>query len=94
VQLRDWLGELRIIKSDPEDGKVVHVWAVQEDWDAGQLRSNTLELEWPPKSGRLQIVPELDRAAWFDISEARQKILKGQAVFIDRLLEAVRLLND
>jgi predicted NUDIX family NTP pyrophosphohydrolase len=63
-------------------GKVVHVWAVQEDWDAGELRSNTFEMEWPPKSGRRQTFPELDRAGWFQISEARQKTLKGQAVFI------------
>jgi predicted NUDIX family NTP pyrophosphohydrolase len=68
-------------------GKVVHVWAVQEDWDVAQLRSNTFEMEWPPKSGRRQAFPELDRARWFQISEARQKILKGQAVFIDRLLQ-------
>jgi predicted NUDIX family NTP pyrophosphohydrolase len=70
-------------------GKIVHVWAVHEDWDAGQLRSNTFEIEWPPKSGRRQAFPELDRAAWFQISEARQKILKGQTIFIDRLLEAL-----
>jgi predicted NUDIX family NTP pyrophosphohydrolase len=70
-------------------GKVVHVWAVQEDWDARQLSSNTFEMEWPPKSGRRQAFPELDRVSWFQISEARQKILKGQAVFIDRLIDAL-----
>jgi predicted NUDIX family NTP pyrophosphohydrolase len=67
-------------------GKVVHVWAVQGDWDADQLLSNTFEMEWPPKSGRRQTYPELDRAGWFSISEARQKMLKGQQVFLDRLL--------
>ena len=75
-------------------GKVVHVWAVQEDWNAGQLRSNTFEMEWPPKSGRRQTFPELDRAGWFQISEAREKILKGQAVFIDRLLQALGQTDD
>jgi predicted NUDIX family NTP pyrophosphohydrolase len=70
-------------------GKVIHVWAVHQDWDAGQLRSNTFEMEWPPRSGRRQTFPELDRASWFPIAEARQKILKGQAVFLDRLLEAL-----
>ena len=70
-------------------GKIVHVWAVEEDWDVAQLRSNVFEMEWPPKSGRRQSFPELDRAEWFQVSEARQKILKGQAVFIDRLLEAL-----
>lgn len=70
-------------------GKVVHVWAVRQDWDAANLRSNTFEMEWPPSSGRLQHFPELDRASWFSIPEARQKILKGQSVFMDRLQTAL-----
>jgi predicted NUDIX family NTP pyrophosphohydrolase len=75
-------------------GKIVHVWAVQEDWDAANLRSNTFEIEWPPRSGRRQKFPELDRAAWFDIAEAKMKILKGQAVFLDRLLQAPGAATD
>jgi predicted NUDIX family NTP pyrophosphohydrolase len=47
------------------------------------------EMEWPPRSGRRQSFPEIDRAAWFTVAEARVKILKGQAAFIDRLLEAL-----
>lgn len=70
-------------------GKLVHVWAVQDDWDPAGLRSNTFEMEWPPRSGQLQEFPEIDRAAWFGIAEARARILNGQAVFIDRLLEAI-----
>ena len=70
-------------------GKLVHVWAMEGDWNSTDLQSNTFELEWPPRSGRLQTFPEIDRAAWFDIAEARIKILKGQATFIDRLLEVV-----
>jgi predicted NUDIX family NTP pyrophosphohydrolase len=70
-------------------GKVVHVWAVQDDWNPDALQSNAFEMEWPPRSGHRQEFPELDRAAWFSIEEARARILKGQAVFIDRLLEAV-----
>jgi predicted NUDIX family NTP pyrophosphohydrolase len=69
-------------------GKIVHIWAIEGDWDAGELRSNQFEMEWPPRSGRLQIFPELDRAAWFSIAEARKRILTGQAVFLDRLIEA------
>jgi predicted NUDIX family NTP pyrophosphohydrolase len=46
-------------------GKIVHIWAVQEDWEADLLRSNTFEMEWPVKSGRRQSFPELDRAGWF-----------------------------
>jgi predicted NUDIX family NTP pyrophosphohydrolase len=67
-------------------GKIVRVWAIESDWDAGDLQSNQFELEWPPKSGRLQKFPEL--AAWFSISEARKRILAGQAVFLDRLIDA------
>jgi predicted NUDIX family NTP pyrophosphohydrolase len=70
-------------------GKVVHVWAIEGDWDPANLQSNTFEMEWPPRSGRRQTFLELDRAAWFGLAEARIKILKGQAVFIDRLLETL-----
>jgi predicted NUDIX family NTP pyrophosphohydrolase len=70
-------------------GKVVHVWAIDEDWDPADLRSNTFEMEWPPRSGRRQSFPEIDRASWFGVAEARRKILKGQAVFLDRLLETL-----
>ena len=67
-------------------GKVMYVWAIQDDWDPAHLQSNTFEMEWPPRSGRRQSFPEIDRASWFSVAEARFKILKGQAVFLDRLL--------
>jgi len=70
-------------------GKVVHVWAIEEDWDPADLQSNTFEMEWPPGTGRLQSFPEIDRASWFGIAEARLKILKGQAAFLDHLLETL-----
>jgi predicted NUDIX family NTP pyrophosphohydrolase len=70
-------------------GKIVHVWAVEDDWSPAELRSNTFEMEWPPRSGRRQAFPEIDRAAWFGITDAREKILKGQIVFIDRLLDVL-----
>jgi predicted NUDIX family NTP pyrophosphohydrolase len=70
-------------------GKVVHVWAIEGDWDPTDLQSNTFEMEWPPRSGRRQSFPELDRASWFGVAEARLKILKGQAVFLDYLLETL-----
>jgi predicted NUDIX family NTP pyrophosphohydrolase len=66
-------------------GKLVHVWGVESDWDAGNLRSHEFEMVWPPKSRRLEKFPELDRAAWFSIAETRNRILKGQSVFLDRL---------
>jgi len=70
-------------------GKLVHVWAVEDDWDTAKLHSNSFEMEWPPKSGGRQAFPELDRAAWFTLGEAHRKILKGQAVFLDRLEAAL-----
>ena len=68
-------------------GKIVHVWAVPGDLDVTQSTSNTFELEWPPRSGRMQRFPEIDRAAWFDLDTARRKLLPAQRVFLDRLLE-------
>ena len=70
-------------------GKIVHVWAVEDNWDAALLKSNMFEMEWPPGSGRRQSFPELDRAAWLSLAEARAKLLKGQVVFLDRLVEAL-----
>jgi predicted NUDIX family NTP pyrophosphohydrolase len=68
-------------------GKVVQAWAIEGDWDPALIQSNTFEIEWPPRSGRRLTFPEIDRAAWFGIADARRKILKGQMVFVDRLLE-------
>jgi predicted NUDIX family NTP pyrophosphohydrolase len=68
-------------------GKVVEAWAAQADFDPEALASNTFELEWPPRSGREQGFPEVDRAEWFGIDLAREKILPPQAEFFDRLLE-------
>ena len=71
-------------------GKVVHAWAVESDCDAAELRSNTFSMMWPPKSGRMQEFPEVDRAAWFGIAEAKERILAGQAAFLDELVEMRR----
>jgi predicted NUDIX family NTP pyrophosphohydrolase len=79
------LGEVR-----QRGGKVVHAWAAEADFDPATLRSNTFEMEWPPRSGRMQEFPEVDRAEWFDPDEARVKINPAQAVFVDRLLERLR----
>jgi predicted NUDIX family NTP pyrophosphohydrolase len=71
--------------------KRIIVFAVAGDFDPATLTSNLFELEWPPKSGRKQSFPEVDRARWFAPAEAREKIQPGQAPFIERLLE--RLAN-
>ena len=67
--------------------KLITAFAVAGDFDASRLRSNLFELEWPPRTGRMQSFPEVDRAEWFTPDEAREKILPGQRPFIDRLLE-------
>jgi predicted NUDIX family NTP pyrophosphohydrolase len=67
-------------------GKVVHAWAIEADCDPSQARSNSFSLEWPPKSGRTQEFPEVDRVGWFTIAEARKRILPAQAGFIDQLI--------
>ena len=69
--------------------KVVRVWALGGDVDVSRLQSNPFELEWPPKSGRRQSFPEVDRAEWFTPADARRKILAGQRPFIERLLARV-----
>ncbi|HEY3115480.1 MAG TPA: NUDIX domain-containing protein [Chloroflexota bacterium] len=72
-------------------GKVVHAWTVQGDCDPTGLISNTFPLEWPPKSGRIQQFPEVDRAGWFDLDSARTKLNPGQVGFLDDLPEVLRL---
>jgi predicted NUDIX family NTP pyrophosphohydrolase len=66
-------------------GKLVHAWAVEGDCDAKKITSNTFSLEWPPRSGKQQQFPEVDRAEWFPLEVAKKKILKGQAGFLDQL---------
>ena len=66
--------------------KLLAVWAGEGDLDAGAITSNTFELEWPPRSGRMQHFPEIDRAGWFDVDTARAKLVKAQQPFLDRLV--------
>jgi len=68
-------------------GKVVHVWAVESDFDPASLKSNLFEMEWPPKSGNRRSFPEVDRAAWFDLAAASRKILPSQAIVLKHLEE-------
>jgi predicted NUDIX family NTP pyrophosphohydrolase len=77
-----WLGELQ-----QPSGKIVSAWAVEGDVDVSDVHSNTFEMEWPPRSGRTGEFPEVDRADWFGLEEARSKLLRGQLGFIDRLSE-------
>ena len=74
------LGEIR-----QKGGKLVRAWAIAGDLDTSTVVSNTFELEWPPRSGKRIEVPEVDRAEWFGLDAARQKINVGQVALIDRL---------
>ena len=78
------LGEVR-----QSGGKVLTIWAAEGDLDAAAAHSNMFSLVWPPHSGRLQEFPEIDRAAWVSVDEARTKLVRGQVTLLDRLLAAL-----
>ncbi len=78
------LGEIR-----QKSGKLVLAWAVRGDLDAATAVSNTFEMEWPPRSGRVQAFPEIDRVEWFDLDEAGRKLKAAQVPFLERLSEAI-----
>ena len=73
-----------------KNGKVVHAWAVEADLDPNQIKSNTFEMEWPPKSGKRREFPEVDKAAWFLPEEGMKKINPAQAGFIRELEEKLK----
>jgi len=70
-------------------GKIVLVWTAEGDFDPARLASNTFEMEWPKGSGHMRLFPEVDRAAWFDLGEARRRILPGQAPFLEALVTSL-----
>lgn len=78
------LGEVRL-----KSGKRVLAWALEGDLDPATVHSNTFELEWPPRSGRIQRFPEIDRAEWVDPTRARVKLNPAQADLVDRLLDKI-----
>lgn len=78
------LGEVR-----QRSGKRVHAFALAGDLDPGSVRSNTCEVRWPPRTGRTIVVPEVDRAEWLPLEEARVKLLEAQRPLLERLLEAI-----
>jgi predicted NUDIX family NTP pyrophosphohydrolase len=82
-------GFLELAPRKQPSGKVVRVWAFEGDADPNAIRSNTFTKEWPPRSGRYPEFPEVDRAGWFGLEEARKRILKGQAGFLDELQQKV-----
>jgi predicted NUDIX family NTP pyrophosphohydrolase len=79
------LGHVRM-----SSGKLVHAFAVAGDLDPAHVRSNTFDMEWPRGSGRRQTYPEVDRAGWFDLDEARRRILPAQVPLLDALVEVTQ----
>lgn len=77
---------LRLTPVKQKGGKLVHAWALESDFELSTLKSNTFEMPWPPKSGKMQSFPEIDKAAWFGIPEALVKILPAQGAFIEELV--------
>jgi predicted NUDIX family NTP pyrophosphohydrolase len=75
-------------------GKIVHAFAVEQDFDLANFRSNTFSLEWPPRSGRMLECPEVDRAAWFTAEEARRKWQRGQVHLLDELIRRLDCEKD
>ncbi len=72
-----------------KSGKIIHAWAVQQPNYPLEIKSNSFEMEWPPKSGRKKVFPEIDKVAWFNTSEAKLKIVPGQLSFISELEELI-----
>ncbi|MFC0771503.1 NUDIX domain-containing protein [Terrimonas alba] len=68
-----------------KSGKLVYAWALEKDVDTGSIKSNSFEIEWPPKSGKKKSFPEIDKAAWFAVAESKEKILPGQLPLINEL---------
>jgi len=73
-----------------KSGKIVHAWAVSFNLDTANIVSNTFSLEWPPKSGKMKEFPEVDKAEWFPVSVAREKLNEGQVKFIDELVDKIK----
>ena len=71
-------------------GKIVSAWTVEGDCDASKIKSNTFLMEWPPRSGKKQEFPEVDRGEWFTIDMAKKKLLKGQVGFIEELCKLLK----
>ena len=68
-------------------GKIVHAWALAGDFDLDRFKSGTFDMEWPPRSGRMQEFPEVDRAAWFGLDDARRMLLPSQVPLLDRVAD-------
>ncbi|HSE60275.1 MAG TPA: NUDIX domain-containing protein [Nitrospiraceae bacterium] len=80
---------LELSPAKQPSGKIIRAWAVEGDLDATAIRSNSFSLEWPPRSGRVQSFPEVDRACWYALEQAKVKLLPGQRAFLEELRQRV-----
>ncbi|MGC8669818.1 MAG: NUDIX domain-containing protein [Candidatus Micrarchaeia archaeon] len=80
------LGEIK-----QPSGKVIHIWALEGNFDVAKFKSNMFEMEWPIHSGKIREYPEIDKVGWFKLKDAEKKILKGQIDFIKRLKEVLKI---
>lgn len=88
-------GEFRPLEPIKQPGgKVVQAWAIEANCDPAQVRSNVFTMEWPPKSGRTQQFPEVDRAEWFAVTESRKRIIAAQINFLDQLVSVLGVAKD
>jgi predicted NUDIX family NTP pyrophosphohydrolase len=78
---------LKLTPVKQKGGKIVHVYALEHDPDITRLTSNTFTVEWPPKSGKMQEFPEVDRYGWFDLAIAREKLNEAQGILLDELMK-------
>lgn len=83
IQLSGEFIQLNPVKQ--KGGKMVYAWAVKGDIDPAKVKSNSFEIEWPPRSGKMKSFPEIDKAAWFPLSEAQKKIIEAQSALIKEL---------
>ncbi|MDP9040342.1 MAG: NUDIX domain-containing protein [Bacteroidota bacterium] len=83
----------KFIELEPirQSNKIVYAWAVEQDIEAAQIKSNLFEMEWPPKSGKFRSFPEIDKAEWFPANEAKIKAIKGQVALIEQLEHKLQL---
>ena len=89
--LKPTVGPLIELGSAKQGSKTNFIWAVEGDFDLAKFKSNTFQMEWPPNSGQEQEFPEVDKAQWFSLDVAMQKVFKAQTVFLERLADLLQV---
>ncbi|QEC65795.1 NUDIX domain-containing protein [Panacibacter ginsenosidivorans] len=82
---------IELTPAKQKSGKTIYAWSLLKDADVGEIKSNSFEMEWPPKSGKKKEFPEIDKAGWFAMAEAKEKIIEGQVPFIIELEQKLKI---